>query len=147
MMIACVDDIKTRIETVKIKTDDSIIDEVKINQYLDAILSIQKKIDSIVIDIDSLVEDLYEFFNKNNSPELFLELKPNLESLEKKALTCYIRARKSKYYAGAKTSIKEFYLSIAGLKEIIHDLDLFLIQLPNNSRFLKLEKKLDEIFA
>jgi len=146
-MIACVDDIKTRIETVKIKTDDSIIDEVKINQYLDAILSIQKKIDSIVIDIDSLVEDLYEFFNKNNSPELFLELKPNLESLEKKALTCYIRARKSKYYAGAKTSIKEFYLSIAGLKEIIHDLDLFLIQLPNNSRFLKLEKKLDEIFA
>ena len=146
-MIECIEDIKTKIETVKSKTDNSLIDEVAINQYLDAILVFQKRIDGIVIDIDALVEDLYEFFHKNPSQEFFLKLKPNLDALYKTASKCYIRARKSKYYAGAKTSIKEFRLCIVGLHEIIHDLELFLITLPNNERFQKLAEKIDEIFA
>ena len=146
-MIECIEDIKTKIETVKSKADNSMIDEVAINQYLDAVLAIQKKIDGIVIDIDALVEDLYEFFHKNTSSEIFLELKPNLDALYKTASKCYVSARKSKYYAGAKTSIKEFRLSIAGLHEIIHDLELFRITLPNDERFQKLAEQLDEIFA
>jgi len=146
-VIACVDDIKTRIETVRNKTDDSIIDEVKINQYLDAILTIQRKIDSIVVDIDNLVEDVNDFFNKNPSPELFLELKPSLESLCKTASKCYIRARKSKYYAGAKTSIKEFHLSISGLSEIIHDLELFLVKLPNDDEYKEIVNKINGVLA
>jgi len=142
-MVACIDDIKTRIETVKNKTDNY---ESKINMYLDAVNIVKKMIDGVTSDIDNLVEELYEFFNKNMTLEMYLELKPNMESLCTAALKLYVRVRKSVLYPGFKTSVKEFHSSIDGIKEIIHDLDLFLIKLPNNQRFQLLSEKLNKIF-
>ena len=146
-MIECIDDIRTKIETVKSKTDNSIVDEENINVHLDEILVVKKIVDGMASDIDNLVEDLYVFFNENPSVESYLELKPNLKSLYRIASKYYDRVRESRYFNDVKTSIEEYRLSIAGLEEIIHDLDLFRIELPNDDKFKKLAEQFNEIFA
>ena len=146
-MIECVEDIKTRIDTVKSKTDNSMIDEVKMNAHLDEILVVKKIIDDAARDIDNLVEDLYVFFHENPSPDLYLELKPNMESLYATASRFYFHVKESKYYSGVTASVKELQLCLSAFDEIIHDLELFLVTMPNDPKFQELAEQLNEIFA
>jgi len=147
LMVACIDDIKTKIETVKNKTDSSIIDEVAIDAYLDKILAVRQIADNMASDVDNLVEDLYEFFSRDTSPELFVELRPYMETLNAAATRFYNYMKESEYSAGAKASLEEFRLSIGGLEEIIHDLVLFRITLPNCPRLQELAKRINEMHA
>ena len=145
-MIECIDNVRTKIETVKNKTDNSINDEVEMNEYLDAILVVRKKMDELAIEIENLVEDLYDFFENNHTPETYLKLKPDLESLYRVASEVDAHARK-RFYNGAQESIENYCSSVAYVKELIGDMELTFIKLPTNPRFNEVKMKLKEMTA
>ena len=150
VMIECIDDIKTRIETVKNKTDVSAIDDSKIDKYLDAVLDVKRVIDEIAGDLDRLVDDMYAFVS--NLP-LHDEIETQTQTIERLKNLCataskfYAQVRKSKYYPGVKTSAEMYSLSVQGLKELTADLDLFMIKLPNDVEYTILSEKINEMLA
>ena len=145
MVVEYIDDIKTRIETVKNKTDNSIFDETKINKFLDDILYVKKMVDEITSDIDILVDDLYRFLSNASRVEC-LEVKPKLDSLFATVVKIYTRIRRSDLYSGVKSSVEEYYSSMQYLKEFICDMDTS-IKLSNDEEFIKLMNTVNEILS
>ena len=144
-MTICIDNVKTKIETVKIKADNSIIDEEKMNKHLDTILLVKKIVDEMVIDIDNLVDDLYEF-SSIASIEDYLEIKPLLENLRIVSSKIYQNIRKSVLYSGVKSSMKEFCSSIDSIEEIICDIDMY-ISLSDDEEYKTLVNKINKMLA
>ena len=144
-MTICIDNVKTRIETVKKKTDDSIIDEASMNEFLDAILLVKKILNEITGDIDGIVDDMYE------SPYVtsignYLEIKPLLDDLYLAAQRFYDKVRKSPFYSGVESSMTEYLSSIESIEEMIYDIDMS-VRLSDDEEFKEITNKINKLFA
>lgn len=145
-MTECIDDIRVKIESIKRKTDDSIIDEKAVNAFLDAILHVSKPVKESAKDVNEMLSLMYDYFNYENQDD-FKIIKQSLDDLYSTLIRFYTVIRKSSAYPLIKSCVEEYRNSVSELKEFIDDMNLFVIDLPNDEEHRHLVGKINELLA
>ncbi|MBE9467098.1 MAG: hypothetical protein IMY72_02110 [Bacteroidetes bacterium] len=140
--------IEDKIQDVYTTTEKVIVDtslkseEKKINEYLDTVLHFKETINEIIVKFDDLNESLITEIE--NSEKKSLHIKKFLVGLLSSANKLVAVIKKSHIYPGIKSTAKIFFNSVKQLKEIIQDIDLKYISIPQNENINNLMSKILE---
>lgn len=139
--------LEDKIKHVKTSTDTLMQEtfEEKTNEFLDGANELKKGVRKLSREFNDLNEDLFVYTNNNKKKAL-----ENLESM--KALLTDV----NKFIAGLKkeevfcsilkTEIKELSVEASQLKEIIQDIQMKYIDLPENKELQNIMKKINDKF-
>lgn len=136
--MCCVEVIKDNIIAVQTESaNNKMAIDKAIDTYLDMILYLQEDIRSLNKSIAELHEQLNSYFSQltkedyNQIINIYKKLVANLVQL-------YSTYKKSNFYSGIKTDLKEFRNRIYDLQEIGNDMKVFVVDLPQNKDYRNL---------
>jgi len=140
--------IENKIQDVYATTEKVIVDtsleseEERTNKYLDTVLLFKEKINEIIVKFDDLNESL--IVEIEDSKEKSLYIKDSLIDLLSSANKFVAVIKKNHIYPGIKSTARIFFNSVKQLKEIIQDIDLKYINIPQNEKINNLMSKIIE---
>jgi len=144
-MCTCIEEIKEEINAVHHESTCMIKNvSSDIDSFLDTILKIQSDICELNSLNDRLYKIIYDNYNSMSSLDVAYikeDLKRTMTNLDE----LYIRLKKSKFYSGIKTHLKDLRESIDDIKEIYNDLVVFKVELPDNNHFNTISEKLNSL--
>lgn len=133
--MCCIEIIKDNIIAIQSESANNkkFVDKA-INDYLDIILSFQRDIRDLnksISDLHELMLSGFSTFTKEDYSEIELVYK----SLIKDLVNLYSAYRKSSFYQGIKTDLKEFRSHIDDLQEMNSDMKTFIVRLPQSQDY------------
>ncbi|MBI5219914.1 MAG: hypothetical protein HY958_13385 [Bacteroidia bacterium] len=114
--------------------------EEKANKYLDFLLARRKEIDGLTEIIHNLNERL--IIEINASKDLALEIKSDLQKLVNACQRFIAIIKRSDIYSGVKESTLNFTYEVRNLNEILYDIEIRYIKLPNNPEMKNIISKI-----
>lgn len=137
-IMCCVEVIKDNIVAIQAESaiNRKAIDKA-VDTYLDIILDIQKDIRGL----NRSMAELYEFIHKNFSQltkEDYSQIAGMYKKLVRNLIGLYNAYRKSDFYPGIKTDLKDFRNSIDDLQEMRNNMEVFIVELPQNADYKNL---------
>ena len=143
-MCTCVETIQQTYVGVKKQTEVIADESFDIDVFLDKINTIKKMVVAVTDDINSFVELVRQHFvelNAEDSQTFYDEF----VLTRAKMYQVYTKLRKSSYYVGMKSAVKDFHSSIDAFSEMCSDLHEFNVKLSNNLDYKDLVADLDAI--
>ncbi len=143
-MCTCVETIQQTYVGVKKQTEVIADESFDIDAFLDKINSIKKKVVAVTDDINAFVELVRQHFVELNAEDSQMFYNEFVLT-RAKMYQVYTKLRKSSFYVGMKSAVKDFHSSIDAFSEMCSDLHEFNVKLSNNSDYKDLVADLDAI--
>lgn len=143
--MCCVEVIKENIIAVQTESicNKESLDKM-IDTYLDIIIDIQhdiRKLNHSIADLHDLIHSFFSELTENDYNQIKDVYKKLIQNLNK----LYTTYKKSVFYPGIKTDVKEFRKSIQDLQEMENDMQLFIQKLPHNDEYKNLAKLINAL--
>lgn len=133
----CIELIKEDISIVRKESQNTkYLFEKSVNDYLDKALEFKCSVGFPELQkrMDALVESIFDHFNEIGRSE-YMEIKPSLEELKEVGMQLYTQSRESGFYPAIISSVEEFHYSIDYLQEVMDDLEMAKVTIPDKSKF------------
>ena len=143
-MCTCIAEIKESYTKVRCQTAEVAQQQFDMDDYLDKVNVIRKKVERITDETNNLVEtvrDHFTEFDEQETTELLAHSTPILilmDQLHQKLID-------SPLYPGLKTVVENYLDCVSDFQELCTDLQVWNIDVPRNSEVLEAERKLTEM--
>lgn len=143
-MCTCIAEIKVSYTKVRCQTAEVAQQQFDMDDYLDKVNVIRKKVERITDETNNLVEtvrDHFTEFDEQETTELLAHSTPILilmDQLHQKLIY-------SPLYPGLKTVVENYLDCVSDFQELCTDLQVWNIDVPRNSEVLEAERKLTEM--
>ena len=143
-MCTCIAEIKESYTKVRHQTAEVAQQKFDIDDYLDKVNVVRKKVEQITEETNSLVEtvlDHFTEFDQQETTELLAHSTPILILMDQ----LYQKLVESPLYPGLKTAVENYRDCVCDFQELCTDLQTFNIDLKNDEEFLKSSELLRSI--
>ena len=143
-MCTCIVEIKESYTKVRCQTAEVAQQQFDMDDYLDKVNVIRKKVERITDETNNLVEtvrDHFTEFDEQETTELLAHSTPILilmDQLHQKLIY-------SPLYPGLNTVVENYLDCVSDFQELCTDLQVWNIDVPRNSEVLEAERKLTEM--
>ena len=146
MMIMCtyIAEIKESYTKVRHQTAEVAQQQFDMDDYLDKVIVVRKKVEQITDETNGLVETVREHFTEfdvQESTELLAYSTPILILMDR----LHQRLVESPLYAGLKTTVENYLDCVSDFQELCSDLQTFNIDLKRDEEFQKTSEMLRSI--
>ena len=142
-MCTCIAEIKDAYTKVRRQTAEVAQQSFDIDDYLDMVIVVRKKLEQITDETNNLVEtvrDHFTEFDEQETTELLAHSTPILilmDQLHQKLVV-------SQLYPGLKTAADNYRDCVSDFQELCTDLQVWNIDVPRNEKVLEAERRLSE---
>ena len=143
-MCTCIAEIKASYTKVRHQTAEVAQQQFNIDDYLDKVIVVRKKLEQITEATNSLVEtvrDHFTEFDVQETTELLAHSTPILILMDQ----LHQRLVESPLYPGLKTTIEDYCDCVSAFQELCIDLQTFNIELRHDEEFQKTSELLRSI--
>ena len=143
-MCTCIAEIKESYTKVRHQTAEVAQQQFDMDDYLDKVIVVRKKVEQITDETNGLVETVREHFTEfdvQESTELLAYSTPILILMDR----LHQRLVESPLYAGLKTTVENYLDCVSDFQELCSDLQTFNIDLKRDEEFQKTSEMLRSI--
>ena len=143
-MCTCIAEIKESYTKVRYQTAEVAHQQFDMDDYLDKVNVIRKKVERITDETNNLVEtvrDHFTEFDEQETTELLAHSTPILVLMD----LLHQKLIDSPLYSGLKTAVENYRDCVSDFQELCTDLQVWNIDVPRNSEVLEAERKLTEM--
>ena len=143
-MCTCIAEIKASYTKVRHQTAEVAQQHFDVDEYLDQINVVKKKLETITNETNALIELVRSHFTEldiQESTELLAHSAPILILMDQ----LHQRLKSSPLYSGIKTAVENYYDCVSDFQELCSDIQIWNIDLPRNPEALETERKLSEM--
>ena len=143
-MCTCIAEIKESYTKVRHQTAEVAQQQFDMDDYLDKVIVVRKKVEQITDETNGLVEtvrDHFTEFDVQESTELLAYSTPILILMDR----LHQRLVESPLYAGLKTTVENYLDCVSDFQELCSDLQTFNIDLKRDEEFQKTSEMLRSI--
>lgn len=143
-MCTCIAEIKESYTKVRHQTAEVAQQFFGIDEYLDQVLVVKKKLEEISDETNSLTELVRSHFTEldiQETTELLAYSTPILILMDQ----LYQKLIVSPLYLGLKTTVELYRDCMSDFQELCSDLQIWNIDIPRNPKCLEAERKLNEV--
>ena len=144
IMCTCIAEIKESYTKVRHQTAEVAQQQFDMDDYLDKVIVVRKKVEQITDETNGLVEtvrDHFTEFDVQESTELLAYSTPILILMDR----LHQRLVESPLYAGLKTTVENYLDCVSDFQELCSDLQTFNIDLKRDEEFQKTSEMLRSI--
>lgn len=143
-MCTCIAEIKKSYTKVRHQTAEVAQQKFDIDDYLDMVIVVRKKVEQITEDTNNLVEtvrDHFTEFDEQETTELLAYSAPILILMDQ----LHQKLVESPLYQGLKSTVESYRDCVSDFQELCTDLQVWNIDVPRNPEVLEAERKLSEM--
>ena len=144
IMCTCIAEIKASYTKVRHQTAEVAQQQFDIDEYLDKVNVVRKKLEQITEETNSLVEtvrDHFTEFDVQETTELLAHSTPILILMDQ----LHQRLVESPLYPGLKTAVEDYCDCVSVFQELCSDLQTFNIDIPRNEKSREVEELLRKL--
>ena len=144
IMCTCIAEIKESYTKVRHQTAEVAQQKFDIDDYLDMVIVVRKKLDEITVETNNLVEtvrDHFTEFDEQETTELLAHSAPILILMDQ----LHQKLVESPLYPGLKTAAENYRDCVSDFQELCTDLQTFNIDVPRNEKCREVEELLREL--
>ena len=142
-MCTCIAEIKEAYTKVRRQTAEVAQQSFDIDDYLDMVIVVRKKLEQITDETNNLVEtvrDHFTEFDEQETTELLAHSTPILILMDQ----LHQKLVESQLYPGLKTAADNYRDCVSDFQELCTDLQVWNIDVPRNEKVLEAERRLSE---
>ena len=143
-MCTCIAEIKESYTKVRYQTAEVAQQKFDIDDYLDMVIVVRKKVEKITEETNNLVEtvrDHFTEFDEQETTELLAHSTPILILMDQ----LHQKLVESPLYPGLKTAVESYRDCVSDFQELCTDLQVWNIDVPRNPEVIETERKLSEM--
>lgn len=143
-MCTCIAEIKESYTKVRHQTAEVAQQRFDVDDYLDNVNVVRKKLEQITEDTNQLVEtvrDHFTEFDEHETTELLAHSAPILILMDQ----LHQRLVDSPLYLGLKTAAEQYRDCVSDFQELCTDLQIWNIDIPRNPEVMEIERRLSEM--
>ena len=143
-MCTCIAEIKEAYTKVRHQTAEVAQQKFDIDDYLDMVIVVRKKVEKITEETNNLVEtvrDHFTEFDEQETTELLAHSTPILILMDQ----LHQKLVESPLYPGLKTAVESYRDCVSDFQELCTDLQVWNIDVPRNPEVIETERKLSEM--
>ena len=143
-MCTCIAEIKASYTKVRHQTAEVAQQQFDIDDYLDMVIVVRKKLEEITEETNSLVEtvrDHFTEFDVQETTELLAHSTPILILMDQ----LHQKLVESPLYSGLKTAVENYCGCVSAFQELCSDLQTFNIDIPRNEKSREVEELLRKL--
>lgn len=143
-MCTCIAQIKESYTKVRHQTAEVAQQKFDIDDYLDMVIVVRKKVEEITEETNNLVDtvrDHFTEFDEQETTELLAHSTPILILMDQ----LYQKLVDSPLYPGLKTAVENYRDCVSDFQELCTDLQIWNIDVPSNPEVTEAERKLSEM--
>lgn len=143
-MCTCIAEIKESYTKVRHQTAEVAQQRFDVDDYLDNVNVVRKKLEQITEDTNQLVEtvrDHFTEFDEHETTELLAHSAPILILMDQ----LHQRLVDSPLYLGLKTAAEQYRDCVSDFQELCSDLQIWNIDVPRNPEVMEIERRLSEM--
>ena len=144
IMCTCIAEIKESYTKVRHQTAEVAQQKFDIDDYLDMVIVVRKKLEEITVETNNLVEtvrDHFTEFDEQETTELLAHSAPILILMDQ----LHQKLVESPLYPGLKTAVENYRDCVSDFQELCTDLQTFNIDVPRNGKCRKVEELLRKL--
>ena len=144
IMCTCIAEIKASYTKVRHQTAEVAQQQFDIDDYLDKVIVVRKKLEQITEETNSLVEtvrDHFTEFDVQETTELLAHSTPILILMDQ----LHQKLVESPLYPGLKTAVENYCDCVSIFQELCSDLQTFNIDIPRNEKSREVEELLRKL--
>ena len=144
IMCTCIAEIKASYTKVRHQTAEVAQQQFDIEDYLDKVIVVRKKLEQITEETNSLVEtvrDHFTEFDVQETTELLAHSTPILILMDQ----LHQKLVESPLYPGLKTAVENYCDCVSIFQELCSDLQTFNIDIPRNEKSREVEELLRKL--
>lgn len=144
IMCTCIAEIKESYTKVRHQTAEVAQQKFDIDDYLDMVIVVRKKLEEITVETNNLVEtvrDHFTEFDEQETTELLAHSAPILILMDQ----LHQKLVESPLYPGLKTAAENYRDCVSDFQELCTDLQTFNIDVPRNEKCREVEELLREL--
>ena len=139
-MCTCIAQIKESYTKVRHQTAEVAQQKFDIDDYLDMVIVVRKKVEEITEETNNLVDtvrDHFTEFDEQETTELLAHSTPILILMDQ----LYQKLVDSPLYPGLKTAVENYRDCVSDFQELCTDLQIWNIDVPSNPEVTEAERK------
>ena len=143
-MCTCIAQIKESYTKVRHQTAEVAQQKFDIDDYLDMVIVVRKKVEEITEETNNLVDtvrDHFTEFDEQETTELLAHSTPILILMDQ----LYQKLVDSPLYPGLKTAVENYRDCVSDFQELCTDLQIWNTDVPSNPEVTEAERKLSEM--
>ena len=143
-MCTCIAEIKESYTKVRHQTAEVANQQFDVDDYLDQVIVVRKKLEEITGETNNLVETVRNHFTEfdlQETTELLAHSTPILILMDQ----LYQKLVDSPLYPGLKTAVDNYRDCVSDFQELCTDLQVWNIDVPRNPEVLEAERRLSEM--
>ena len=143
-MCTCIAEIKESYTKVRHQTAEVAQQRFDVDDYLDNVNVVRKKLEQITEDTNQLVEtvrDHFTEFDEHETTELLAHSAPILILMDQ----LHQRLVDSPLYLGLKTAAEQYRDCVSDFQELCTDLQIWNIDIPRNPEVMEIERRLSKM--
>ena len=143
-MCTCITEIKESYTKVRYQTAEVAQQKFDIDDYLDMVIVVRKKVEKITEATNNLVEtvrDHFTEFDVQETTELLAHSTPILILMDQ----LHQKLVESPLFPGLKTAVENYRDCVSDFQELCTDLQIWNIDVPRNPEVTEAERKLSEM--
>ena len=144
IMCTCIAEIKESYTKVRHQTAEVAQQKFDIDDYLDMVIVVRKKLEEITVETNNLVEtvrDHFTEFDEQETTELLAHSAPILILMDQ----LHQKLVESPLYPGLKTAAENYRECVSDFQELCTDLQTFNIDVPRNEKCREVEELLRKL--
>ena len=144
IMCTCIAEIKESYTKVRHQTAEVAQQKFDIDDYLDMVIVVRKKLEEITVETNNLVEtvrDHFTEFDEQETTELLAHSAPILILMDQ----VHQKLVESPLYPGLKTAAENYRDCVSDFQELCTDLQTFNIDVPRNEKCREVEELLRKL--
>ena len=144
IMCTCIAEIKESYTKVRHQTAEVAQQKFDIDDYLDMVIVVRKKLEEITVETNNLVEtvrDHFTEFDEQETTELLAHSAPILILMDQ----LHQKLVESPLYPGLKTAAENYRDCVSDFQELCTDLQTFNIDVPRNKKCREVEELLRKL--
>ena len=144
IMCTCIAEIKESYTKVRHQTAEVAQQKFDIDDYLDMVIVVRKKLEEITVETNNLVEtvrDHFTEFDEKETTELLAHSAPILILMDQ----LHQKLVESPLYPGLKTAAENYRDCVSDFQELCTDLQTFNIDVPRNEKCREVEELLRKL--
>jgi len=144
IMCTCIAEIKESYTKVRHQTAEVAQQKFDIDDYLDMVIVVRKKLEEITVETNNLVEtvrDHFTEFDEQETTELLAHSAPILILMDQ----LHQKLVESPLYPGLKTAAENYRDCVSDFQELCTDLQTFNIDVPRNEKCREVEELLRKL--
>lgn len=144
IMCTCIAEIKESYTKVRHQTAEVAQQKFDIDDYLDMVIVVRKKLEEITVETNNLVEtvrDHFTEFDEQETTELLAHSAPILILMDQ----LHQKLVESPLYPGLKTAAENYHDCVSDFQELCTDLQTFNIDVPRNEKCREVEELLRKL--